>query len=228
MSAALQIDFEIATATDPATPHQAAVIDAEAFLIRRLRAGDERAYATLTRTHGGRMLAVARRMLRHEADAQDVVQEAWLQAFRALPRFEGHARLATWLHRIVVNAALMKLRSQRRHPELSLTDVTPPGECENDTPDDESTSALEEIISHERRTLIRRVMERLPESHRKVILLRDFEDLDTEQTARRLGTTPGAVKTRLHRAHQALREAIELEHAATSGCSVSSLAELVA
>jgi RNA polymerase sigma-70 factor (ECF subfamily) len=223
MIAALQIDLEIATAIDPAPPHAAAVIDAETFLVRRLRAGDEGAYGTLMRTHAARLLAVARRIVRHEDDARDVVQEAWLRAFRALPGFEGQARLSTWLHRIVVNAALMKLRSQRRRPEASLDETPIFAECGSDA--NEEPSGEEALLAEERRALVRRALARLPESHRSVLVLRDFEELDTEETARRLGTSAGAVKTRLHRARNALREAIEREQAALGGIGAAPVAE---
>ena len=84
----------------------------EALLVSRLRAGDERAFEDLVRTFGGRLLAVARRFVRNDEDAQDIVQSAYLSAFRALDQFEGNCQLSTWLHRIVVNTALMKLRSR--------------------------------------------------------------------------------------------------------------------
>ena len=87
---------------------------ADADLVRRLKAGDEDAYATIVRTLGGRMLAVARRFLQDEDLARDAVQDAFLSAFRSIQAFDGDAQLATWLHRIVVNAALMKLRTRRR------------------------------------------------------------------------------------------------------------------
>src|SRR5262249_42735560 len=92
----------------------------EPRLVEALRRGDEAAFAELIRLYGGRLLAVARRMLRVEEDARDAVQEAFVSAFRAIDRFEGGARLSTWLHRIVVNAALMRLRRQRRKPEQSI------------------------------------------------------------------------------------------------------------
>lgn len=229
MSAALAIDFGIQALADEATPHQAAVVDAEMFLVRRLRAGDEHAYATLMRENGARMLAAARRILRNDEDARDAVQEAWLQAFRALPRFEGQSRLSTWLHRIVVNAALMKLRSQRRRPEAALEELPPHADADGawlDTAD--AISADADLASRDRRALVRRAIELLPEAHRSVLLLRDFEELDTDETARRLGTTPGAVKTRLHRARQALRATIEREHAAAAGLFSESVDEMAA
>lgn len=212
---------------DPATRRRAAVMDTEAFLLRRLRDGDERAYATLVRTHGARMLAVARRMLRHEEDAHDVVQEAWMQAFRALPRFEGQSRLSTWLHRITVNAALMKIRAQRRRPldpVAALRDGDDGDLFDAIASSDASADAA--LAGRERRALVRQALAQLPEAHRAVLTLRDFEDLDTDESARRLGTTTGAAKTRLHRARQALREAIEREYAACVDRFAVSLAEV--
>ena len=97
----------------------------EASLVAALRAGDERAFETVVRTYGGRLLSVARRFMRNDEDAQDVVQSAYLSAFRALETFEGTAQLSTWLHRIVVNTALMKLRARRRRPEESIEDLLP-------------------------------------------------------------------------------------------------------
>jgi DNA-directed RNA polymerase specialized sigma24 family protein len=82
-----------------------------------LRCGQDKAFERLVREHTGRLLAVARRLLGSEPDAQDAVQEAFLSAFKAIGQFTGAAKLSTWLHRIVVNAALMKLRSRRRKPE---------------------------------------------------------------------------------------------------------------
>src|SRR5438552_1595244 len=100
------------------------VID-EAALVAGLRRGDNEAFELLVRTFGGRLLAVARRMVRNEEDARDVVQTAYLSAFRGLDTFAGGCQLSTWLHRIVVNAALMKLRSQRRKPEESIEELLP-------------------------------------------------------------------------------------------------------
>ena len=97
----------------------------EVGLVARLRAGDESAYAELVRAQGPRMLAVARRLLRSDDDAADAVQEAFISAFRAIGNFEGGAKLSTWLHRIVVNAALMRLRNRARRPEVSIDELLP-------------------------------------------------------------------------------------------------------
>src|ERR1043166_5169834 len=94
-------------------------------LLAGLKAGDEQAFEALVRIYGGRMLAVARRLVKSDEDAQDVVQSAYLNAFRSLGQFEGQCLVGTWLNRIVVNTALMKLRSRRRKPESSIDDLLP-------------------------------------------------------------------------------------------------------
>jgi len=181
-------------------------------LLERLRAGDEAAYEALVRTHGPRLLAVARRFLRSEEDARDAVQDAFLSAFRAVDDFQGGARLSTWLHRIVVNAALMKLRTRRRKPEQPIEELLPSFLEDGYMAAPASPWRSEEMDPVERRELSRLLsdaIEALPESYRNVLLLRDIEDLDTEETARAMGISPGAVKTRLHRARQALRGLLE-------------------
>jgi RNA polymerase sigma-70 factor (ECF subfamily) len=196
-------------------------LDDEAMLLARLRAGDARAFDQLVRENGGRMLATARRFLRHDEDARDAVQDALLQAFRALPRFAGDARLSTWLHRIVINAALMKLRAQRRRPETPLEDVLPRSDADDPRalePGDREPFPDAQLERAQLRALVRGAIARLPAGYRAVLVMRDVESLDTEETSQRLGTSPGAVKTRLHRARQALRTLIEREARAASCC----------
>jgi len=184
----------------------------ERALLARLRAGDEAAYEELVRTHGGRLLAVARRFLPQEDDAHDAVQDAFLNAFRGVDRFEGEARLSTWLHRIVVNASLMKLRTRRRKPEQSIDDLLPGWQADGHPERPAQpwrTDALEATQRSELRRLVLEKIQALPEGYRNVLMLRDIEDLDTEETAEAMGISPGAVKTRLHRARQALRGLLE-------------------
>jgi RNA polymerase sigma-70 factor (ECF subfamily) len=134
-----------------------------------------------------------------------------LSAFRALGSFRKGSSLGTWLHRIVVNACLSKLRARRRRRETSLDLLSAFDESGRHTaplsplsPHAEDTLAREET-----RAQVRACIDRLPESYRAVLLLRDIEVLDTEEAARALGTTPGAVKVSLHRARQALRRLLE-------------------
>jgi RNA polymerase sigma-70 factor (ECF subfamily) len=189
------------------TPLQTS-FDDDAALVARLRAGDDAAYAEWVRRESPRLLAVTRRMLRDEDEAQDAVQEAFLSAWRALPSFAGDAKLSTWLHRIGVNAALMRLRSQRRRREESIDDRLP-GFAEDGhhaapvEPWTRTASCAAE--QREIRDVVRACIERLPENYRSVLVLRDIEGLDTAEAARALGTSTEALKMRLHRARQALR-----------------------
>jgi len=186
----------------------AAGTDDEARLLTALRAGDDLAFERLVRDHSGRMLAVAQRFMRNSEDARDVVQEAFIAAFRSLNSFEGSARLSTWLHRIVINAALMKLRSRRRVPEDSIEDLLPKflEDGHQVHPSREWRRSSEEMMQDEQtRGLVRSCIERLPEAYRTVLILRDLEELDTQEAATLLGITENAVKIRLHRARQALR-----------------------
>jgi RNA polymerase sigma-70 factor (ECF subfamily) len=179
----------------------------EHSLIRALRRGDEVAFESVVRLHGGRMLAVARRMLRSEDDARDAVQEAFISAFKAIADFQGDALLTTWLHRIVVNACLMRLRRQRRKPEESIDELLPHFDERGGWGDGEepSLTPFELLERSETRTVVRECIDRLPESYRSVLVLRDIEELDTDETAAALGMSAPAVKTRLHRGRQALR-----------------------
>jgi RNA polymerase sigma-70 factor (ECF subfamily) len=184
----------------------------EKLLLDRLRAGEDAAYEELVRDYGGRMLAVARRFLRSEEDARDAVQDAFLSAFRGVERFEGSAQVSTWLHRIVVNASLMKLRTRRRKPEQPIEELLPSFVEDGHMAAPASPWRSEQLDPVERRQLaavLQDAIEALPESYRNVLLLRDIEELDTEETAKAMGISPGAVKTRLHRARQALRGLIE-------------------
>jgi RNA polymerase sigma-70 factor, ECF subfamily len=201
------------------------VLDADAIddadLIASLQRGEAAAFETLVRKHGGRMLAVARRMLGDEHAAQDAVQDAFLSAFRALGDFGGQSRLSTWLHRIVVNSALMKLRTRKRKPECSLDALLPRfvddgHQAELASP--WTITADQACESEEIRGLVRKSIEALPELFRTVIVLRDIEQLPTDETAALLGVTEAVVKTRLHRARLALRGLIDRRLKGVSPC----------
>ena len=170
------------------------------------------AFEAIVRSHGARLLATARRLLLNDEDARDAVQDAFLSAVRSLDRFEGEARLSTWLHRVVINAALMKLRARRRSRERPIEDLLP-----SFLPDghhSERVLAWEEpcdlaLQRQESRNLVRASIEGLPADYRVVLVLRDIEGLDTKEVAGLLGISTDAVKTRLHRARQALRTVLD-------------------
>lgn len=181
-------------------------------LVERLRAGDGAAYEQIVRDLSPRMLATAKRLLSSEADAEDAVQEAFLSAFKNLDKFQQGSQVGTWIHRILINAALMKLRSRNRRHEASIEDLLPrfdsTGHAENPAQPWNLPDA-DPIQAEETTRVVREAIESLPDAYRTVLLLRDVEELDTEAAAQALGITPNAVKTRLHRARQALRTLLD-------------------
>jgi len=196
------------------------VSEDDARLLEGLRRGDDAAYEELVRSQGGRLLAVTRRILGDEDDARDAVQEAFLSAFKSIDRFQGGSLVSTWLHRIAVNAALMKLRSRRRRPEESIDDLLPKylddgHPAQPAVPWKNLSDA--QLIRAETRKQVRAAIDQLPEGYRTVLVLRDIEELDTAEAAELLGMTKNAVKTRLHRARQALRGLLDPELQAGGG-----------
>lgn len=186
--------------------------DEERVLVEALQAGDDAAFETLVRRFGGPMLAAARRLLGNDDDAQDALQDALLSAFRGIGSFQSSSRLSTWLHRIVINSALMKLRKRNRRDEQSIESFLPeflddghqarPAAAWSLSP--ESIAQMEEI-----RAKVRESINRLPENYRIVLQLRDIEGLDTRETAELLGIDQNVMKVRLHRARQALRTLLD-------------------
>jgi RNA polymerase sigma-70 factor (ECF subfamily) len=189
--------------------------DVDAFIIEGLRAGDDRAFELLVRTYVGPLRAVALRLLQNPADADDAVQEALLSAYRGFGNFRADSRLSTWLHRIVVNAALQRLRRARRVDETQDLDALLPRFQENGYPQDFHqpwAASIDDLVARaETRESVRQMIDRLPESYRTVLILRDIEEVDTAEAAELLGITPAALKVRLHRARQALRNLFERE-----------------
>jgi RNA polymerase sigma-70 factor (ECF subfamily) len=184
----------------------------EARLVDRIREGDDEAYEALVRTYGGRMLAVARRLLHHEEDCADAVQEAFLSAFRSFASFEERSSLSTWLHHIVVNACLGMLRQRGRRPVVSIDELLPHFDASGHHAepvcpwaDQPSTS----LTRAETLQQVRKCIDRLSDDYRTVLVLRDIDGLTTDETAQILETTHGVIKTRLHRARQALRALLE-------------------
>jgi RNA polymerase sigma-70 factor, ECF subfamily len=184
----------------------------ECGFVAALRGRDSPCREQFVRRFGGQMLATARRFLHRDEDCADAVQEAFLSAFQAIDRFKGNSTLGTWLHRIVVNVCLMKLRARSRRSEVSIDALLP-------TFDESGHHAHavrpwkqppdEQLLRDETRSLVRRCIDILPDDYRTVLVLRDIEELSTEETAEILGAKPGTVRTRLHRARQALRTLVE-------------------
>ncbi len=184
----------------------------ESVLIAKLQAGDARAYEQVVRSYSPRLLAVIRGIVKNEDDARECLQEAFLQAFRAIDRFEGRARLSSWLHRIAVNSALMRLRSRKRKAEAPIDDLLPSFDGSDMRVDPAWQPQVEDapdLEADERKTRLHDAISQLPENFRNVILLRDIQEMSTEEAAEQLGISPGAVKVRLHRARTALRTLLD-------------------
>lgn len=215
MTGTLECDVDACSQRMSAAPLRPAYAEAgDADLVNRIRAGDPQACEELVRCNAARMLSVARRYLKCEHDAADAVQGAFLSAFRNLGSFGSQSRLSTWLHRILVNVCLMKLRSSRSRACVSIEPLLPTFDdtghriCGRSTWTDPPPSQLQ---TAELRAKVRACIQQLPDPYRVVLLLRDIEELDTQETAERLGLSIAAVKVRLHRARQALRSLLESE-----------------
>jgi RNA polymerase sigma-70 factor (ECF subfamily) len=153
--------------------------------------------------------------MRDPADAEDVVQETFLSAFKGIDRFDGRSGLSTWLYRIAFNAAMMRLR--RRRPEFVPVDRA--DEQEEDLPIPEAMVDWcllpeQELVRSEAREEMERAIGELPPKLRAVFVMRELEELSTEETAQALGLSEQAVKTRLHRARLLLRERLSSYFAA--------------
>ena len=188
------------------------VVEDDSSLVKALRAGDSAAFERLVREYGGRLLVDSKRLLSNHEDALEAVQDGFLSAFRSLDSFDGRSQFSTWLHRIIVNASLMKLRSKRRRPEQSIDDLLPTFLADGHQAAPAAPwrrSGYENAEKKELQTIVRSKIELLPDSYRIVLVLRDIEGHDTETVAQMLEISPGSVKVRLHRARQALRTLLD-------------------
>jgi RNA polymerase sigma-70 factor (ECF subfamily) len=184
-----------------------------------LRAGDQRAFATLVERHSPTIYNLALRMTRNDPhEAEEVLQETFISAFRGLARFEGRSQLGTWLYRIAYNAALMRLR-RRPAPTESLDEpwVNTEGSVMPRQLVDWGSRPDELALNGELRWTLNAALAALPETLRGVFVLRDIEGLSTAEAAAVLGLTETNVKVRLHRARLALRELLSDYFARSAG-----------
>ncbi len=166
-------------------------------IVARVRAGETSLYEILMRRYNQRLYRVARSILRDDAEAEDVMQDAYVRAFEHLESFAGESKFATWLTRIAVNEALHRLRRRSKMGELDPMTSTSAPSPEKQAYDDELRIVLE------------RAIERLPDAYRSVFILRIVEGLDVADTAEALDLGHEAVKTRLHRARAMLRQDLQ-------------------
>ena len=182
----------------------------EADLLEGLRAGDAAAYRRFVDENSASVYSLALKLLGDEQEAEDVLQETFLSAFRAIDRFEGRSKLSTWLYRIAYNASLMHLRKRERMTTFSLDQ--PYGDEEQARPVagdllvDWSTLPDDRLLTAEARQEMDRAIAQLPQSLRAAFILRDIQGLSGAETAEILGISVQAVKNRLHRARLSLRD----------------------
>ncbi len=177
------------------------------FSLLKLRSGDRAEFARLVDTYSPSVYRVALKILADQQDAEDVLQETFIKALRALPAFEGRSSLSTWLYRIAVNEALMLLR--RRKPEGPSVDAPAGDDEEPDEPYqivDWCCLPESEFLTAEFRRILDQAMQKLSPALRVVFILRDIEGLSIEETAASLDVSQQVVKTRLLRARLKLRE----------------------
>jgi RNA polymerase sigma-70 factor (ECF subfamily) len=182
-------------------------------LLTRSQAGDMAAFEALVGAHRDKVFGLALRMTRSEADAAEITQDTFLSAYQHLNDFRGDAAFGSWVHRIAANHALMRLRHRRvvqaAEDELKGPEFTEHGSLAQYPQQDWSRDAEGQALDAELGQAIQQATDRLPEGYREVFLLKDVEGLSYDQIAELTGSSVPAIKSRLHRARLALREAID-------------------
>jgi RNA polymerase sigma-70 factor (ECF subfamily) len=205
MSAATNYELNHAATIAPSF-----ITSKEETLLASARAGDSTAFECLVMPHWDALLRVTQRILRNREDAEDAVQTAFLDAFRNLNGFHGRSRFSSWLTRIAMNAALMRLRVSRRKRETSLDEVTETGEAWASLRLVETRPNPEqEYLSQEGRILLERGLKKLRPLYVEVLHLRGVQELSAKETARILELPVGTVKARLHRARTKLTRHVQ-------------------
>jgi RNA polymerase sigma-70 factor (ECF subfamily) len=183
-------------------------------LFHAAQRGNYEAFEQIVKKYHDRVYRLAYGMMKSQAEAEEVVQDTFLNAFRSLASFRADSKPSTWIYRIAANSALMRLRTRRRKPLLSLDEVpngaSVNGNVESITPPGAwSRQPDEKLLTAELGKHIDRAVDELPEKYRLVLLLRDVEGLSNEEVASTLGLTIPTVKSRLHRSRMFVRERIE-------------------
>jgi len=179
----------------------------ESGLVAQSREGDSEAYGQLVRRYQNKIFRLAQHITQNREDAEDVLQETFLKAYEHIDQFQGNSRFYTWIVRIAVNQALMKLRRRRNDKSVSMDETIDTGE---DTIVREiaawEENPEERLSRGELGDILDKAIEELDAPYRSVFVLRDIEELSTEETAEALGLSVPAVKSRLLRARLQLRE----------------------
>ena len=174
-------------------------------LVQRVQRGDRGAFDALVLKYQHKVVKLVMRYVRNPAEAEDVAQEAFIKAYRALPNFRGDSAFYTWLYRIAINTAKNAIVARDRNPvdfDLDLTDSDEPYDMQNRLKDPDTPEGL--VLTDEIRTTVNAAMEALPEDLRTAIVLRELEGLSYEEIATRMGCPVGTVRSRIFRAREAI------------------------
>jgi RNA polymerase sigma-70 factor (ECF subfamily) len=188
----------------------------DATLLARIRDEAPGAFEAFVERFGGRIYAFGVRFCGEREDAKDVLQETLIQAYRSLRNLENPAALSSWLYRVAANACLMKRRKGKFEPEreISLEELRPGAEGVGDPAIPDPSSLPDEAASRAQTVaMVRRAIGDLPPAYRIVLVMRDMEQLTTQEVAEALGLEISAVKMRLHRARLMVRKALEASYA---------------
>jgi RNA polymerase sigma-70 factor (ECF subfamily) len=178
--------------------------DSDQQLVERVQAGDKAAFDLLVRKYQHRVLKLVGRFVPDAAEAEDVAQEAFLKAYRALASFRGDSAFYTWLYRIAINTAKNALVSNRRRPVDFDLDLQDPEQYDRHARLKEGDTPEGVLLTEEIRNVVERAMEQLPEDLRTAIVLRELEGLSYEEIAEAMDCPVGTVRSRIFRAREAI------------------------
>jgi RNA polymerase sigma-70 factor (ECF subfamily) len=193
-------------------PNRKTVSDEDTELVRAINAGQTERFQELVRRYEQKLYNFGRRMCRNEADAEDLVQDTFLNVYRFLKDFRYETKFKNWLYRVAANTSLKRQRRSKfaPEPELSLEDhVGNEGAEALDEVPEWARMPLDQILTEELLETLNQAIWSLPEKYRIVAILRDVEEFSTEETAQILNLSPANVKVRLHRARLFLRDALK-------------------
>ena len=183
-------------------------------LVERVQRGDKAAFDLLVRKYQHKVIKLVTRYVYDQGDAMDIAQEAFIKAYRALPRFRGDSAFYTWLYRIAINTAKNHVMARRRQPFINESDMSSDGEQDNGESrlvavDHDSPEGL--VLTDEIRDRVLQAIEALPEDLRTAVMLRELDGLSYEQIAETMACPVGTVRSRLFRARESIdRELTEL------------------
>jgi RNA polymerase sigma-70 factor (ECF subfamily) len=178
----------------------------DTVLVERVKQGNSEAFEELVRRYEHKVYSITYRMMGNPEDAREAQQEAFLRAYRFLPKFESKSSFYTWLYRIATNVSLTKLRRRKAPPTVSLDEpLNEEGSGTLEIPDEVHTPQTE-FKRRRLRDAIQKAVDELPSDYKPVVVLRDMEGLPNEEVSETLGISVPAVKSRLHRGRMMLRE----------------------